>query len=116
MKLTAIRPMSYKTRRMQAGDEFDATATDAKILIAMRKARYLTREIGAFDPPPAPVAEAIGPPPDHDAERDALRELAQSMGIDVDGRWGVARLEQEIERVKSAPSATARHEHDHPES
>lgn len=41
--------------------------------------------------PAEPVAE-----PD---TRDELVKLAESLGIKVDGRWSVARLKQEIDRV-----------------
>ena len=31
--------------------------------------------------------------------RDELAKLAESLGIKVDGRWSVARIKQEIDRV-----------------
>lgn len=37
--------------------------------------------------------ETEAPMPD---ERDLLRTQAEQLGIEVDGRWGVARLEEEI--------------------
>lgn len=104
-QLIARKAMFYKARRLHAGDEFEAKPLDAKILVAIGKARPLSRNVGALDPPPRPVAAVIGPPPEHDAERDALRTDAEKLGIDVDGRWGPARLRQEIERASAGSPA-----------
>lgn len=37
-KLIAVKPLAYATRRLQAGDEFDATRADARVLIAVKRA------------------------------------------------------------------------------
>ena len=34
--------------------------------------------------------------------KDALREEAEALGITVDGRWSVERLQQEIDDAKAA--------------
>lgn len=39
VKLVALRGMSYATRRLRAGDEFDARPRDARVLIAVQRAR-----------------------------------------------------------------------------
>ena len=44
MKLIANKSMKYKTRRLQAGDEFDATNMHARILVGARKARYAPQQ------------------------------------------------------------------------
>jgi hypothetical protein len=50
----------------------------------------------AVDPAPAP--EAVEPADDV-PERDALVAQAEALGINVDGRWGTARLKAEIAKV-----------------
>jgi len=50
----------------------------------------------AVDPAPAPEAvEAADDVPEH----DALVAQAKALGINVDGRWGTARLKAEIAKV-----------------
>jgi len=90
MKLIATKSYSYDTRRLKAGDEFDATDMHARILIGARKARYAPDQ--AKPEPPQPVIERN--------EIDSLRAQAERLGIAVDGRWGVARLQQEISQAK----------------
>lgn len=108
MKLIATRSLKkYGTRRMQAGDEFDATPRHAKWLFAVRKAKDARREAGTLPPPPPAVARMLGsehseqPHP----ERDALRENAEALGVDVDGRWGADRLREEIEKAVAQNAA-----------
>lgn len=49
-------------------------------------------------PEPAPVVPDIKPEPVD--ELDRLREQAAALGVQVDRRWGVHRLRQEIESAK----------------
>lgn len=52
--------------------------------------------------PPAADPAADEPEEEHDeATREELRTEATALGIDVDGRWGVRRLHQEIDRAKA---------------
>lgn len=81
MQLKALRPFTYATRRLQAGDLFDTRgALDARLLIAIKKAEAV-REPGRIAPPPAkllaqidqPAATAPAPPEplaqlDHDGD------------------------------------------------
>jgi hypothetical protein len=99
MKLIATKSLKYATRRLTAGDEFDATDMHARILVGARKARYAPKQ-EKVEPPPLPVPR---PPVKAEPEKDVgeelidrLREKAESLGIDVDGRWGPARLQSEI--------------------
>ena len=39
VKMVAARPMSYATRRLRAGDEFDAAGKDARVLAAVGLAK-----------------------------------------------------------------------------
>lgn len=107
MHLVALKPLLYGTRRLQAGDEFEAPKHHATPLIAVKKARDVMR--GKLDPPPPKLERqaernASEAP---DAERDALRALADGLGIPVDGRWGVDRLKEEIAAARQAAVAPA---------
>lgn len=99
MKLIATRAMRYKTRRLQAGDEFEeANDVFARVLVMRKRAEY------APDKPvakPAPEPPRPAPPAaEEDNSVDDLREEAERLGIDVDGRWGKVRLQAEIARAK----------------
>ncbi len=97
MKLIATKSLKYATRRMQAGDEFDATDMHARILVGARKARYAPAQIVE---PPNPVIVPQKAETDDTDEIDRLRAKAERLGIHVDGRWGVTRLQQEIAQAK----------------
>ena len=78
--LIATKPLTYATRRLKAGDEFTARSVrDARILIAIRKAR-----VAPDRAEPAISLEEL---------REAYRSLKQD---EPDKRWGVARLEREL--------------------
>ena len=98
-KLIATRSLKYDTRRLQAGDEFEATNMHARILVGARKARYAPDPVSD---PPKPIARVVEPEPDDDGEKiiERLRAQAERLGIDVDGRWGIARLQHEIGQVR----------------
>jgi hypothetical protein len=78
MRLVAIKPNTYGTRRLQAGDEFDIGDQYARTLLFMG----LARRAGGNQ-----VDETV----------IKLRADAQALGIDVDKRWGARRLQAEIE-------------------
>lgn len=82
-KLIATKAMTYATRRLRAGDEFEATNQHARILKAIGKASAAKAE----PKKPEPVIDVV----------DVLRRRATEMGIKVDGRWSEARLRSEIE-------------------
>lgn len=67
--------------------------TSAAIAEAEGQGWYLspTLALEASQKPPEPVAV--------EQTRDDLVKLAESLGIKVDGRWSIARLRQEIDRV-----------------
>lgn len=46
-KMIATKPLRYATRHLVADDHFEASPRDAKVLAAIRKARYLTPEEAA---------------------------------------------------------------------
>jgi hypothetical protein len=100
MKLIATKSLKYDTRRLQAGDEFDAKDMHARILVGARKARYAPE---AAPEPPQPVVRIVQPELDEDEGAkiiNRLRAEAERLGISVDGRWGAGRLQQEIAQAK----------------
>ncbi|KQX35327.1 hypothetical protein ASD04_14905 [Devosia sp. Root436] len=55
-KLIATKGLRYATRRMMAGDEFEANNRDARVLVAIGKARPM-RMPGSIDAPPPAIVE-----------------------------------------------------------
>jgi hypothetical protein len=104
LPLRARKPHLYGTRRLEAGDEYEAPVEQAIALVADRRADFIKG-------PPKPPKPAATPEPTPDSELppslvrtapniDLLRLEATQLGIDVDGRWGVPRLQYEIEQAK----------------
>lgn len=96
MKLTATRPHTYGTRHLVAGEEYEAPPRHAAALVAGRKAKFAAR---MRKPEPPQEMTAAVPVPEQDArvlELEALRAQAAELGVDVDRRWGLARLQFEI--------------------
>lgn len=90
-KLIATAPMTYRTRRLQAGDPFEVKDRyEATIWTQVRKTARLD-----YDVPVAPLPSPPAPQPTDDG-LDALRAEAEAVGVRVDKRWGEARLRQEI--------------------
>lgn len=57
VNLVATKSFSYRTRRLQAGDDIlDVPARDAKVLTAIGKAEY-PRQAGKVAPPPHELIE-----------------------------------------------------------
>jgi hypothetical protein len=101
--LMAIKPHKYGTRHLVAGEEYEVPPRHAIALVAGKKARFADKVIRA---PQAKVEVAAVEPIDMPAatepmDVDSLRMEATQLGIDVDGRWGLARLQQEIAQAKS---------------
>jgi hypothetical protein len=112
-KLMTLKPHKYGTRHLTAGEEYEAPPRHAIALVAGKKAKF------ADDKPvrAARVDEALVPDSDDsiagpahtdhgvgamtsDAAIDRLRLEATQLGINVDGRWGLARLQYEITKAK----------------
>jgi hypothetical protein len=132
-KLVATRTLSYATRRLQAGDRFEAINRDARVLKAIGKARddYDAPVTGALPNPPPVPSDAVPPQPvyhappnppsvpsdapstptpvaqhnEHDP-LDALRSEAEALGLHIDRRWGEARLSQEIDAARERKAMT----------
>ena len=110
-RLIAEKSHSYGTRRLKAGDEYEASEMHAKVLVAARLAR-LPPEKAASRPSPAvkheekaeatAQAAVVNPASGERPEDiDRLRGEARRLGIEVDGRWGTVRLKYEIAQAKS---------------
>jgi hypothetical protein len=110
-RLVVLRPHKYGTRHLTAGEEYDVPPRHAVALVAARRARFADK--GKYTKPitvkPAePVAPTVPPPQPKpvaaattEADRlEALRMEAWRLGVSVDGRWGIARLQHEIAQAR----------------
>ena len=94
-KVTAIKPHKYGTRQLTAGEEYEVPPRHAVALVAGKKARFADKPDRKKTPAAIPQAEPVESEPEP-ANIDSLRMQATQLGINIDGRWGVARLQQEI--------------------
>lgn len=115
-QMIANRRFTYGTRRLTADDPFEATANDAKVLVALKHAR-LAEETPAK--PAAPAKQASQPVQqpvqqtdegdsddenDDDSTKDPKALLvaeARSLGVEADEAWGIKRLRREIKAAKA---------------
>ncbi len=72
MRLTANKSFKYGTRRLEAGDEFEAVQPYVRTMLLTGLAR------------------------EPNAELDELRQRAMRLGITIDRRWGVKRLKDRL--------------------
>lgn len=104
-KIVAQRSMRYGTRMLRAGDVFEAKDRDARLLVAIGRAKPVEVVIAAtvIEPPTEEERakiRAIAPSP---TLADALRaEYRDRTGKDADGRWGVLRLTEEVSKLRNA--------------
>jgi hypothetical protein len=96
-KLMALKPHKYGTRHLTAGEEYEAPHGYALALVAVKKARYVADKPTAREAYKPPVPSVPRYEPDETPSLDSLRLQATQLGINVDGRWGAHRLQQEIE-------------------
>jgi len=110
-KLITTKPHKYGTRHMVAGDEYEVPARHAVALVAGKKARFAddNKPVRAAKVEQQLVSDSddsiVGPAHGvgamtSDMAIDRLRLEATQLGIDIDGRWGVARLQHEIAQAK----------------
>jgi len=59
MRLIATRNYSYNTRRLRAGDEFEANDYHARVLVGARRARYAPQQEES-----KPIARVVVPEPE----------------------------------------------------
>jgi hypothetical protein len=118
--MVAIKAHRYGTRHLTAGEEYEVPGRHALALLAGKKARYAESRVrpasasaveSSQQRPPsespsmaAPVRDSPTPEPavaaPEPAEIEYLRAQAEQLGIEVDGRWGVVRLQHEIAKVR----------------
>jgi hypothetical protein len=108
-KLIAIKPHRYGTRHLTAGDEYEVPARHAIALLAGKKARFAAATSRPPKDPPQPAPVRVPPGPAAVPEptivaaverMESLRVEAERLGIEVDGRWGTIRLQQEIAKAR----------------
>jgi hypothetical protein len=108
-KLRAIRSHKYGTRHLVAGDEYEAPIRQAVALVVSRRARFADKPSTkrTIVAPVAPIVErtiveraAASDQPESPLTIDQLRLEATRLGINIDGRWGIARLQHEIEQAR----------------
>lgn len=107
MKLIAAKSHKYKTRALEAGDEYDVPIREAAALVATRKAKFAPKGPRAVQEPAKTVEVK------QQSERHAtadyrpsedltkLRKEAEAAGVYVDLRWGRVRLQQEIDHARA---------------
>jgi hypothetical protein len=96
---------TYGTRVLTAGEEFEMRRDYADLLIRTGKAK-LAGDKPTVSPQQQQVEEKVAAAAETEAEIDmplldprnidSLRAQAARLGITVDGRWGIARLQHEI--------------------
>jgi hypothetical protein len=87
MKIITIKPHTYQTRQLVAGDEYDLPTEQAVLLVMDGKAQFSCLT------PQSQRPKVIS--------LDDLREEATKLGINVDRRWGKVRLQYEITQAQS---------------
>lgn len=116
-KLVATKGLRYATRRMAAGDEFVANNRDARLLVAIGKARH-ARVPGSLDAPSDAVLQKIKKvinPLDHDSDgtsggskapdgdKDALNKLraeyTELVGKKPFPGWDAVELQRRIDEA-----------------
>lgn len=126
-KLMAIKSHRYGTRHLTAGEEYEVPHGHAIALVAVKKARFADKlparavdeskpepvampqlepepepgvDTRPDDPPSEFYAGPMAEPESTEARIDRLRMEATQLGINVDRRWGVARLQHEIAQAR----------------
>jgi len=98
-KLSALKSFSYATRRLLPGDTFEANNRDARILVAIGKAREV-REAGTLPPPPADLTKNAKAP---EVEKESLAKLRADYQEVVGKRpfngWDAAELQKRIDEA-----------------
>jgi hypothetical protein len=103
-KLMATKPHRYGTRHLIAGDEYEVPPRHAVALVAGRKAKFVpdkpARAAKVEEKPVSDSDDSIAGYAITEVGIDSLRLEATQLGIDIDGRWGIARLQHEIAQAK----------------
>ncbi|MBZ9653537.1 hypothetical protein [Phyllobacterium lublinensis] len=96
MKLIATKSMTYATRRLQAGEQFEAGPRDARLLIAIKKAKPGDGDGEAgTSVPTIPVPEPVGELAVLRAEYKAIAGKAAFNG------WNAGKLREKIAEAQA---------------
>lgn len=90
MVVTRDKGLKYDTRRLQAGDEFDAHERRADFF---ERIKWAARVAGPR--PTTKIEQVVGD------DVAVLRAECASLGIRPDNRWGIKRLTAEIALARS---------------
>ena len=121
ISMIAAKRLTYRTRRLKAGDPFEASEGDARLFRAVRLADYAADYAPADPSPGLPAAENSGaaaneraieeaveaissfepPSTDADPPADLRADYEALTGGPPDRRWGEARLRAEIARRRN---------------
>lgn len=100
-RMKASRPLTYNTRRLQPGDEFEVVnSRDVRVLEAIRKAHRVRPEADVPPPPPAlasKIAENFGSDEDLKAAR---AEYVAAVGRQPFHGWDAATLREKAAAAK----------------
>ena len=101
-KLITTKPHKYGTRHLVAGDEYEVPERHAFALVAGKRAKFAPDRDKPAGMKPVKAASQPEPKPEPAAADplDDLRARAKDLGIEVDGRWGAARLRYEINQAR----------------
>ncbi|MFP4538477.1 MAG: hypothetical protein ACLFPA_09260 [Dichotomicrobium sp.] len=97
-RMTAVKPLTYRTRRLKAGEEFEASRRDAKILTAIGKAKPVPECKPEAAPASAPAdATLFGPgeaggEPETPAPPEPEPVEEPTAGPDIPDREALGRL------------------------
>lgn len=104
-KIVASKSMRYGTRMLQAGDTFDAKERDARLLIAIGRAKLAPDEPAPVVQPPTPaqvdaIRSVVEPSiPLIEALRNEYRERT---GAEPPKQWGIPKLTKEVSDLRNA--------------
>lgn len=105
MRLVALKPFRYATRRLIPGDHFDTKSnSDARVLIGTKRARHINdRDRVDLAPPPAAVLARVAPKAapkpaadDAGALKVARAEYEAKLGKRPFNGWDIAELRRRM--------------------
>lgn len=109
MRLKAVKPLTYATRRLLPGDVFEARSRrDHKLLLATRKVEAV-REAAPVPPPPpavaAKIAAAVAPASAPDDRVSLRAEYEAVLGKAPFSGWSAEVLREKIAAAKASAAS-----------
>lgn len=98
VRLIAAKPMRYGTRRLVAGEDFEAKERDANLLVRLKRATPWERAKADIPPIPKALKAAVTPQPEGEVdERAALRaEYQEKFGKRAFPGWSADELRAKL--------------------